>query len=84
VKIYAHECAAQSGTIFLDGRPVSHALFADDDAGIVVRYKRGRDGKLVVLPDRSFREGYLERETLYGDVEIVFNVLSVAGPNSRQ
>lgn len=54
--------------VFLNGSDVTRTgcIFADDEAGIVQRYRRNEGGQLHLGED-----GNIARETLHGHVEFV-------------
>ena len=62
--------------VFLDGVDITttDVVFADDESGIVIRYKRDEDGKLRPGPD-----GDLEEVTVVGKVEFVVEHRTTVG-----
>lgn len=50
--------------VYLDGVLIHDAITADDELGVVIRYKRDRDDNLILDGDGA------ARETLHGRVEI--------------
>jgi hypothetical protein len=62
--------------VTVDGTPVRDVLEADDEAGYVIHYRRGADGKLVANQDRY------ETDRREGKVEFIGERLP-AGPERR-
>ncbi|MBN46234.1 MAG: hypothetical protein CMH23_07150 [Methylophaga sp.] len=53
-------------SVKLDGNEVKYCTVADTDLGLVVRFVADADGNFVTEGDE------VKKETLYGNVEIVF------------
>lgn len=56
----------QRVVIFFNGEEMSYVLTADEEAGILVRYKRDANGHYIANP----QTGDAVTETLYGGVKI--------------
>ena len=50
--------------VFLDDAEVREVITADEEAGMLVRYRKNDEGRLIV------ENGIFLRETLYGRVEL--------------